>query len=367
MFKNQRERLVQKYNEKEGIYNSLFFIGGVIFDIVTLDDIDSLMSISQQLFYILTIGTFLYFDLIHRYSPLNIRKGFHTIWNYRGPILHFLLGSLLSIYSLFFIKSASIVSSFGFVMFMLVLLVGNELKVVQKQQVSLKIGIYSICIFSFFSMIFPVLLGHVGKIPFSLSVFASFLFILSFYRLIYKKIDNKNSLRKALLLPSFSILSIFTLFYYLGWIPPVPLSVKEIGVYHNIERNTVGDYELFYEKSDWQFWLSGDQNFKSFQGEKIYIFTRIFSPARFNDTLYLNWQTYIESKNKWVSTDRIPIKISGGRKSGYRGYAFKENYSEGDWRVLVETNDQREVGRINFSVKKFNEPREIEITQSVTR
>jgi len=366
MFKEKRELLIQKYNDNEGIYNALFFVGGVLFDVFTLNEIDSISGILQQLFYIFTIGTLLYFDLIHRYTPLNIKNGFQTIWEYRDPLLHFLLGGLLSVYSLFFIKSASFFSSFGFIAFMLALLIGNELKVVQKQQISLKIGIYSICIFSFFSMIFPVLLGHVGTLPFLLSIVATVSSIWGFYKTVYNKIENKNSLRKALLLPSFSILLIFNIFYLLGWIPPVPLSVKEIGVYHDIKRSGDGDYQLFYEKPDWKFWLSGDQNFSSYPGEKIYIFTRIFSPARFKDTLYLNWQFYTPKKG-WTSTDRVPIGISGGRKNGYRGYSFKENYSEGEWRVLVETNDKREVGRIRFDVIKHQTKRGDEVTKSVLR
>lgn len=366
MLKDTFKILTQKYSENEGFYNALFFMGGVLFDVFTLNEIDSIAGVLQQLFYILAIGCLLYFDLIHRYTPLKIKKGFETIWQYRNPLLHFLLGGLLSVYSLFFIKSASFFSSFGFITFMLALLIANELKVVQKQKISLKIGIYAICIFSFFSMIFPVLLGHVGKLPFFLSITATVLFISSFYHMIHKKIENKSSLRKALLLPSFSILLVFSIFYHLGWIPPVPLSVKEIGVYHEIKRTEQGDYQLFYEKPDWKFWLSGDQNFSSHPGDKVYIFARVFSPARFKDTLYLNWQIY-DSKNGWSSTDRVPIEISGGRKRGYRGYSFKSNYSEGEWRVLVETNDRREVGRIRFDLKKNQSQRSNEIKKFVLR
>ncbi len=349
MFDTQKKFFISKYKENETLFNILFFIGGVLFDIFTLDDIDSFFSIGQQLFYLILIGIIIYFDLIHYYTPLKIRKGFNKIWEYRELILHFMLGGLLSVYSLFFIKSASLFSSFGFISFMIFILVANELQIVQKQKISLKIGLYFICVFSFFSMIFPVVLGHVGKLPFGLSLGSTALSVWFFYRLVFKKIVNKNSLRKALFLPSGAILSIFLVFYYLGWIPPVPLSVKEIGVYHNIEKNDQGEYVLFFERSTWKFWMAGDENFKAGVDDKVYIFARIFSPARFDDTLYLNWQLYQNEKG-WVSTDRIPIRIYGGRKEGFRGIAYKENYSDGQWRVLVETNDQREVGRLSFNI-----------------
>jgi len=356
MFEQKRKFLAEKYSEKQGFYNAMFFIFGVIFDILTLGEIDKLSSIIQQLCYITAIGIFLYFDLIHFYTPFNVSKKLEKIWNYREPILHFMLGALLSIYSIFFIKSASIFSSFGFIAFMLILLIGNELKVVQKQKVSLKISMYFICIFSFFSMIYPVILGHVGRIPFTLSILSTLLCIWAFYRLVFRRIENKNSLRKALLLPSTAILLVFLGFYYLGWIPPVPLSVKEIGIYHHIEKTKKNEYKLFYERPEWKFWLSGDQNFKAYSGDKAYIFTRVFSPARFDDTLYLNWQLY-SKRYGWTSTDKISMRVYGGRKSGYRGYSFKENLKDGDWRVLVETSDGREVGRLNFNIKKIDKTR----------
>ena len=366
MLKKHKDKIFQNYSEHETAYNALFFIGGVLFDIFTLDDIDSFFSISQQALYIVIIGVFLYFDLIHRYVPITVNKYLEKIWIYRDLVIHFFLGGLLSVYSIFFIKSASLFSSFGFIAFMLSILVANELQIVQKQKVSLKIGLYFICIFSFFSMIFPVMLGHVGRIPFLLSLFSTTFFVFIFYKTVKRKLDDEVAVRKALLLPSSAILFIFLTFYFLGWIPPVPLSVKEIGIYHNIERSAEGNYSLYYERPAWKFWQSGDQNFSAQPGDKVFVFTRIFSPARFNDTLYLHWQKYLP-KTGWKTTDRVPVQISGGRKKGYRGYSFKENYSDGDWRILVETNDGREVGRINFDISYEGETLDQKNYKLITR
>jgi hypothetical protein len=56
-----------------------------------------------------------------------------------------------------------------------------------------------------------------------------------------------------------------------------------------------------------------------------------------------------------VSSDRIPLKIVGGRKEGFRGYGFKSNYEPGSWRAQVETNDGREIGRIYFDLELAGE------------
>ncbi len=85
-------------------------------------------------------------------------------------------------------------------------------------------------------------------------------------------------------------------------------------------------------------------------GEAVYFFAQVYSPARFSDVLTLHW-FFHDPRQGWVSSDRIPLKIVGGRKEGFRGYSFKKNYSPGDWRVKVETTDGREIGRIRFRLR----------------
>ncbi|MNT64341.1 hypothetical protein D3C72_2022330 [compost metagenome] len=50
------------------------------------------------------------------------------------------------------------------------------------------------------------------------------------------------------------------------------------------------------------------------------------------------------------------MRITGGRKNGYRGFSTKANYTAGEWRISVETTDGREIGRIYFEVIKVAEP-----------
>jgi hypothetical protein len=59
--------------------------------------------------------------------------------------------------------------------------------------------------------------------------------------------------------------------------------------------------------------------------------------------------------NGWQTTDKIPLRVTGGRVGGYRGHASKGNYTAGDWRVAVETTDGREIGRIPFTIVQSDE------------
>lgn len=350
------DRIKNYYKANETRLNISFFLTGVLIDIFTVSDIDSIFTVTQQIIYLFVVGILLYFDFLSQQEGgIRVHRFFKKIWVYRDLAIHFLMGSLLSIYSIFFIKSASIVSSFAFIIFMISLMIINELKIFQRNKINLKIGLYLICVFSFFSMLFPVLLGFVGWQPFALSLIATLLFLWGLYRILLKRVQKTSVLRNALIWPGVAVLSIFGLFYYLGWIPPVPLSTQEIGIYHNVEK-TGSEYVLYHETPSWMFWRKGDQNFIAQEGDKIFVFVRVFSPARFSDKVILHWQLYDERKMQWMTTDRIAMSILGGRQGGYRGYASKQNYQEGDYRVLIETKDGREIGRLNFWVSLAEYP-----------
>lgn len=342
------DRIQERYRCNELKFTIGFFVGGFVFDIFTLSDIDDLFSISQQIVYLSIIGFFFYFELIDSVKKIEMSHFQKRIWNYRSLIVHFLLGSLLSMYSLFFLKSASLFSSLIFILFLASLMVINELPFFQNSRLDLKIGLYVLCLFSFFSMLIPVALGFVGVIPFTLALLFTSLVIYFFYRSFQKRIEPPELLFKKLILPSGSVMILFVVFYLFGWIPPVPLAVTQMGIYHNVEKSS-GQYILYYERPWWRFWHRGDQLFYAQPNDKVYFYAQIFSPARFDDSVILHWH-FKDPKRGWLSTDKVPMKISGGRKEGFRGFSFKQNYQAGDWRISVETTDSREIGRIYFEV-----------------
>jgi hypothetical protein len=224
----------------------------------------------------------------------------------------------------------------------------------------MKICWFVVCLFSFFSIVIPVVCGFVGWVPFLLSFFTTALVITGFYLLIGRRWTDKSSLRAHILFPSFGVLGLLFVFYFFGLLPPVPLAVEKMGIYHDIKKEN-GQYILSHERPSWKFWQEGDQDFVAEPGDKIYFFATIFSPARFDDTVLLHWM--LKERGEWKSTDKIPMRLLGGRKAGFRGFAVKEKYSDGDWQVRVETTDGREIGRLYFHVDRvtnFNPARKFE-------
>jgi Protein of unknown function (DUF2914) len=347
MFSNFKSQLIDYYEKNETKVDVAFFLGGFIFDVLTLSEVDDPLSIAQQFIYLTFAGYILYQEFLNKFNLSSLSKKFPRFWKLRDLIFHFILGSLISVYSLFFFKSASLFNSFIFVLFIIGIMVANEIKFVQQKGLQVKTALFVLCLFSFISMLIPTMIGFVGAIPFGLSLILT-AFLLYFPLKYCRKISVESD--KDILFPATTVISAFVIFYFLGWVPPVPLSLKKVGIYHNVEKEN-GQFILSHENPWYRFWSNGDQNFKARPGDKIFVYTQIFAPKKFKDEIFLHWM--YQTKNQgWKTSDKVKLNISGGRAEGFRGFAYKSNYQTGEWRVLVETTDEREIGRIYFDVEE---------------
>jgi hypothetical protein len=194
-----------------------------------------------------------------------------------------------------------------------------------------------------------VLVGSIGLEMFLLSMLAGSVPLLVAAWRIRSAVPEKFALaRRQILVPLGCVVIGFLGFYLFRLIPPVPVSIPFIGVYHQVERTEAG-YRLSHERASWRIWHNGDQKFLAQPGDKVYVFFRVFSPARFADQVQMRW--YLKDAARgWTLQDSIPIRIVGGREQGFRGYGVKANYQPGEWKVQVETTDAREIGRVYFDL-----------------
>jgi hypothetical protein len=264
-------------------------------------------------------------------------------YEYRSPAIHFLLGALLSAYTLFFFKSSSLLVSFGFLLVLAVLLVANEAPRFKALGLRFKFALLGLCWLAFFGYVIPVLIGQIGLLVFLGSMVAGCVpLLLAGLRLSTEK-------KRRVFVPLGCVVILFLTFYLFRLIPPVPLSIPFMGVYHSVERTEAG-YKLSHERPVWRFWHNGDQWFRAQPGDRVHVYFRIFSPSRFQDQVLMRW--YLDDPARgWLLQDTITIKIVGGRELGFRGYGAKTNHQPGDWKVQVETTDAREIGRIYFKLE----------------
>jgi hypothetical protein len=332
-------------------WNLLFFIAGFVFDIfATRAGVDHTVMIVQQVVYLAIIGGILYVDFVREAQPdaLKMPRLIERLWVYRSFVFHFCLGTLMNLYSIFFLMSASLSSSIAFVVILFGAILLNELHAIRRG-LDVKVALYVLSIFCFWSLLIPLLLHSISRLTFLLSFAATLAVLAGFVAALRRRIGRTRLVRR-LLMPGFAVSVLFLLMYWVGLIPPVPIAARKLGVYHRVEH--VGnEFRLSYEPSWWRPLRSDDRHFVAEPGDVVNVFFAVFAPTRFDDTVFVRW-SFLDRTSGWKDSDRIPIRITGGREEGFRGVATKENYTPGGWRAIVETRDGREIARLRFTITR---------------
>jgi hypothetical protein len=345
-----RRRLTGEYRRHRMAWDLAFFAGGFLFDVFAARaGVDHVLMILQQVLYLTVIGSILYVDFIRDADPdaVPMRPWVERLWNYRSLVFHFCLGTLMNLYSIFFLMSASFFSSIVFVLVLFGAVVLNEIAAIRHHGLDVKVALYVLSIFCFWSLLIPILLGHLSPFTFYLSFGATLGFLAFFYARLRRRLRHGFIIRR-LLTPGLFVSGVFLGLYIAGLIPPVPIAAKTLGIYHRVEK--LGDhFVVYYEPSVWHLFRSDDDTFGAQPGDTLNVFFAIYAPTNFDDTVFVRWSLKDPQKG-WEDSDRLPIHIVGGRREGFRGYATKQNFAAGDWRVLVETRDGREISRLHFTV-----------------
>lgn len=325
------------------------FFGGFLFDMIVLRRIDDVKVILQQALYLLIVAALIGIDLIEEDRKVQSPKVLSKVWKFRKAILHFLLGTLLNSYTIFYFKSASALTSLFFIVILGGLVILNEFKKFGRSETQVHVAFLSLCLISYFTSLAPTLMGFIGTLPFLCAVAGSLMTFAGYYAIIKTKIsDNPSLLKTHLAFPFAAIQIVIVILYFINAIPPVPLSVKYMGIYHGVTK-TEGGWELSYTRPRWKFWQNGDQTFLARRGDEVYCYVQVFSPVRFKDRLQIRWLYWVE-KRGWLSSDAIPMPVLGGREEGYRAVTKKSNFEPGKWRVQIETLESREIGRLGFVI-----------------
>jgi hypothetical protein len=342
------ERAKAFYRDHEPACTAGFFIAGFLFDTLAVGRIDKLHNIIHQATYLSLCAWFTSLELRERHGRFTPPERLKTAWEYHTGATHFMLGTLLNIYTLFFFKSASMGASFLFLLILAALLAANELKPFESSGTLLRMTLFSLCLVSYFTYLVPTVMGRIGTLPFlgSLAAASGCVAALA-WRLDVRMPDGRAEVRKHVVLPFAAVATLFAVLYFAKAIPPVPLSLSEIGVYHEVRRE--GDrFALSSTRPRWKFWQRGDQDFLARPGDALYCWVSVFSPTRFKERLEVHWRFH--EPDGWGEPEVIPMPITGGRDGGWRGYTVKANQKAGRWRVEIVTSDGRELGRINLNV-----------------
>jgi hypothetical protein len=264
-------------------------------------------------------------------------------------VSQFAFGGMFSGFLIFYSQSGSLVASWPFVLLIFALLATNEFMRKYHERLTFQSLLLFFCFFSFAIYTLPILIGEMGDWVFELSGLAAiilFALFLGFLTLIDKKRVTESL--KNIVLGAVAIYLLITTLYFSNVLPPIPLALKDIGIYHSIVRDGA-DYIVTEDPQPWYSRLTGVTVTVN-GGEALYAFSSIFAPTRISTNVVHEWQYYDEAKNNWVTAASIPFPINGGRDGGYRGYTAKGLLTPGKWRVNVKTTRGQLIGREAFKV-----------------
>src|SRR5690606_34270436 len=105
-------------------------------------------------------------------------------------------------------------------------------------------------------------------------------------------------------------------------------------------------------KNPWYvFWRKHHTTFHRLADQRVYVFTSVFAPTNLKKSVFHRWKRYNSQTGSWEIIDDIGFKVTGGRDTGYRGYTFKKNLTEGKWKVHIITEEGLILGVVDFVIK----------------
>lgn len=332
---------------------------GFLWDTITLTRIDYLFEVvvlgthlSLVTLWIVIINlydsnklTFPPFPLIRRIAPILMQVSF---------------GALLSGLTVFYIKSASFTATFLFVLLLIALLIGNEFFRTRYQKLVFQSAFLFIIATTLFTLYLPVIFHSIGSFIFLLASVLALVyvfFVLWFLNFFMK--ERIHARKNAIV----AVLSVFFIglhvLYFTNVIPPVPLAIKDRGIYHDVDR--VGDlYRVTEEKKSLVDFITPGETIHIIPGQSIAAYTAVFAPRELQTKLSHEWQ-YQNDNGTWITASIISYTISGGRDKGFRGYTQKSGIFPGKWRVNVKTARGQILGRISFTIEHADTPPDLSV------
>ncbi len=330
-------------------FTSIALISGFVFDYFTLWRIDLFWEDLIFIVYLSICAVCIVFLTVYEGGMVTGK------WADRGYavsafMLQFLLGGLFGRFFIFYSRSGSVASSWPFLLFLALLFAGNELLKKKYLIFSYRMTVFSIALFSFAIFYVPILMKEISEQAFLLSggltliLMGGLIFGLSY--LVPKKIHES---RVALYGGIGAVYVLINVLYFTNILPPLPLSLEDGGVFHNVSR-AGSVYTATQEHQPWYVWFERYPEIHLTSGERVYVFSAVFAPTDINTNILHEWQRYDEAKEAWITVSTISFSIVGGRDGGYRSYSFKEHTSPGLWRVNIRNQHGQLIGRIKFTI-----------------
>ena len=344
------KKVLSWYGRFERPISSVSLVGGFVFDFVTLTRVDMFLENFWVVSRLVLVAALIVFINLRENEGEDVMNPGQTHF-WLMTTLQFFFGGILGTYLVFYFRSGTLLASWPFFVILAGAFLANERLKRHYQRLVFQISFLFLSIMLFAIYFVPVLLHKIGDGVFILSGLASlaviwiFLFILKYF--------TRERFSKSRNLLFVSILGIFisvNTLYFFNLIPPLPLSLKDAGVYQSFVINGPGKYTVKYEDQGRFGFLQLYEDIHLMPGAPLYAYSAIFSPAYFNTDMIHEWQYYNETTKMWVTKNRIILPVTGGRERGYRTFSVEQDLILGKWKVSVETSGNQVIGQLFFNV-----------------
>lgn len=358
-----KEKIRSHYQQVKSFYDHYerwlmpaMLVGGLAFDFFTFKHLEIHLALQLLALHFVISGSaaaFIYF-----YDAQRLSQHFRYIRLLAPLVFQFSFGALLNASFIFYWFSGSFSVSWPFILVVTLLMISNDLFKHYYLKPIIQISVYFFIALSISTLELSFIFNSVDVWVFLVSCAASLLFITLYTYGLARFLEPIRQQRRAILVSVGIICAAMNVLYFYNVIPPIPLALRDAGVYHQIKRSGAG-YVVQAEKEQWWERFLPGTTIHLPAGERAYVYTSIFAPGDLDATIFHNWQHYDPVANKWLNTDNLSFIIAGGRQDGYRGYSFKTNLSAGLWRVDVKTKRGQVIGRVRFNVKIVSQAPEL--------
>ncbi len=338
------------YGRFERPISSLSLIGGFVFDALTLQRVDLFWDNAWVVAHLLIVGTCII--LINKNErgegdEKNPAKMHFWLVN----IMQFFFGGILSTYIVFYFRSSDIFVEWPFILILGLAFWANESFKRAYVRLSFQIILYYLSLFAFAIFIVPVVVHEMGPAIFLLSGMLSLVAIAFFLVLLSRFTRGKIRKNKETVIAWVAVVFVaMNVLYFNNFIPPIPLSLKDSGVFHSITKNVAGNYVVTADLGSWSNFFTLYDDFHASESDSVYVYSAVFSPPSLNVNIIHDWQYLDPTTNKWTDEEKMALSVTGGRDGGFRTWSVKNDLAPGRWRVNVETENGQTIGTVRFTI-----------------
>src|SRR3989344_9270123 len=266
--------------------STLVFAGGFVADVFTLPLLD--VSEVEVLFavYLAAAGLLMLGYYAFLYRATSVPTGTMPMTGFLPLSVQFLLGALLSGLLIFYTESASLSTSWPFLAVLAAVFLGNEVLRKYRERFAFQIVLFFFTLYAYAVFVLPALVGPMGPMVFIGSGIITLFTFLFFTRLL-RRVGGPfpHGLPRLVGLWTIGIFVLVNVSYFAGILPPIPLALRDSGIYHQISRS--GDGHALTGESVSRFtWRTVVHHVP---GTPLYAYGAIFAPVPLSITIVHRW------------------------------------------------------------------------------